>query len=59
MKVEDSNGGEATKAVTISVTDDTDEHPAAPFVPTVTSSDNPSTDGIDDESTIKAEGGLA
>ena len=52
VKVEDSNGGEATFTVRITVDDDDDEHPAAPFVPTVTSSDNPDTEG-NDESTIR------
>ena len=52
VRVEDSNGGEGTIDVTISVSDDNDEHPAAPFVPTVTSSDDPQTSG-NDESTVR------
>ena len=43
---------DVTQNVTISVENDTDEHPAAPFAPTVTSSDNPDTNG-NDESTVR------
>ena len=49
--MKDNNEGEETTDVTITVDDDTDEHPAAPFVPTVTSLDDSTTDGVD-ESTM-------
>ena len=51
VRVKDSNGGEETTQVTINVDDDDDEHPAAPFVPTVTSLDDSMTGSVD-ESTM-------